>query len=83
MGVACCANDPASQSILPHSQTVTMLLCREQLYLAPQSHNRTPFEDSGTCHPSHPVQHASWACQPDRGRTIGVDCPLQKALTEK
>ena len=31
----------------------------------PQSHNRTPFEDSGTCHPSHPVQHSSWACQPD------------------
>jgi hypothetical protein len=38
MGVACCANYPASQSILPNSQTVTMLLCRQQLYLAPQSH---------------------------------------------
>ena len=25
-----------------------LLLCREQLYLAP---DRTPFEDSGTCHP--------------------------------
>jgi hypothetical protein len=35
MGVALCANYPAAQSILPHSQTVTMLLCREQLYLAP------------------------------------------------
>ena len=34
MGVACCANYPASQSILPNSQTVTMLPCREQLYLA-------------------------------------------------
>ena len=66
MGVAFCANDPASQSILPNSQTVTMLLCREQLYLAP---NRTPFEDSGTCHPRHPVQHSSWACQPDPSKT--------------
>jgi hypothetical protein len=65
MGVAFRANYPASQSSLPNSQTVTMLLCREQLYLAPQSHNRTPFEDSGTCHPRHPVQHSSWACQPD------------------
>jgi hypothetical protein len=36
MDVACCANYPASQSILPYSQTVTMLLCREQL--APKSH---------------------------------------------
>ena len=36
MGVACCANYPASQSILPNSQTVTMLLCRDQLYLAPK-----------------------------------------------
>ena len=63
MGVPPYANDPASQSILPNSQTVTMLLCRAQLDLAP---NRTPFEDSGTCHPRHPVQHSTWACQPDR-----------------
>ena len=62
MGEAFWANYPASPSILPNSQTITMLLCREQLDLAP---NRTPFEDSGTCHPSHPVQPSSWACQPD------------------
>ena len=45
MGVACCANDPASQSLLTKSQTVTMLLCREQLSLAP---NRTIARPSKT-----------------------------------
>ena len=24
-----------------------------------QAHHRAPFEDSGTCHPRHPVQHSS------------------------
>jgi hypothetical protein len=45
MGVACCANYPASQSILPNSQTVAILLCREQLNLAP---NRTIARPSKT-----------------------------------
>ena len=47
MGVACCANYPASQSILPHSQTVTMLLCREQLYLAPNHTTARPSKTQG------------------------------------
>ena len=47
MGVACCANDPASQSILPHSQAVTMLLCREQLYLAPKRTIARPSKTQG------------------------------------
>jgi hypothetical protein len=47
MGVACCANYPALQSILPNSQTVTMLLCREQLYLAPKRTIARPSKTRG------------------------------------
>ena len=61
-----------------------MLPCREQLYRAPQSHNRTPFEDSGTCHPRYPVQHSSCACQPDPNdqvRRAGArDFPVQNRV---
>ena len=47
MGVPCCANYPASQSILPNSQTVTMLLCTEQLYRAPKRKIARPSKTQG------------------------------------
>ena len=47
MGVACCTNYPASQESLPHSQTVTILLCSEQLNLAPNRTSARPSKTQG------------------------------------
>jgi hypothetical protein len=61
MGVAFCANYPASQSILPHSQIVTMVLCREQLYLAPNHTMAGPSKTQG-----RPTQDIQSSIHPGR-----------------
>ena len=75
MGVPCCANDPASQSSLPNSKTGTMLLCREQLYLAPNRTIARPSKTPGratqaiqsSIHPgrANPTRQISDCCSPD------------------
>ena len=72
MGVPCCANDPASQSILRNSRTVTMLLCREQLYLAP---NRTIARPSKT--QGRATQDIRSCIHPGRANPTGADVRLR------
>jgi hypothetical protein len=75
-GVACCANYLASQSILPNSPTVTMLLCREQLDLAPK---RTIARPSKT--PGRATQDIQSSIHPGRANptvrtSVNRGCPF-------
>ena len=74
MGVACCANDPASQSILPNSQTVTMLLCREQLYLAPNRPIARPSKTQGRATQAIQSSMHPGRANPPRSRTPKNRC---------